>query len=65
MIGATRKDFGSLAETAAGQATADCTPPPGGDCSVEYLRQLVFVHARQALTQAFTAGGPLTRLVRF
>ena len=55
LTGATGKDFGSRAEAAAGQAAADCTPRPGGDCSVEYLRQLVFVHARQALTQAFAA----------
>ena len=30
-----------------------CAPLPDGEASVEYLRHLVFLHARQALRDAF------------
>lgn len=35
--------------------SAGCTPLPDGEASAEYLRHLVFIHARQALWDAFTS----------
>ncbi len=55
LIGATRADFTSRAESCAGQATAACTPLPDGEASPDYLSHLVSVHARQALGEAFAA----------
>jgi CO/xanthine dehydrogenase FAD-binding subunit len=42
-----------VAEACAGQAAAGCTPLSDGEASAEYLRHLVFIHARQALQDAF------------
>jgi carbon-monoxide dehydrogenase medium subunit len=53
LAGASAADFGARAEACAGQAAAGCTPLPDGEASVEYLRHLVFLHARQALRDAF------------
>jgi aerobic carbon-monoxide dehydrogenase medium subunit len=55
LIGAGPRDFAARAEAAAGRAAADCAPLPDGEASADYLRHLVFVHARQALSQAFAA----------
>ena len=55
LIGATRADFTSRAESCAGQAAAACTPLPDGEASPDYLSHLVSVHARQALGEAFAA----------
>ncbi len=46
-------DFAAAAEVCAEQAAASCTPLPDGEASAEYLRHLVFIHARQALRDAF------------
>jgi carbon-monoxide dehydrogenase medium subunit len=53
LLGAATADFGARAEACAGQAAAGCTPLPDGEASAEYLRHLVFIHARQALREAF------------
>jgi carbon-monoxide dehydrogenase medium subunit len=53
LAGAAAADFGARAEACAGQAAAGCTPLPDGEASAEYLRHLVFIHARQALREAF------------
>jgi carbon-monoxide dehydrogenase medium subunit len=53
LLGAAAADFGARAETCAGQAAARCTPLSDGEASAEYLRHLVFIHARQALRDAF------------
>jgi CO/xanthine dehydrogenase FAD-binding subunit len=53
--GATPRDFQERAEACAIRAAADCTPLPDTGASPGYLRHLVTVHARQALTQAFSA----------
>ena len=37
------------------QAAADCAPLPDGEASLDYLRHLVAVYARQALGEAFAA----------
>jgi CO/xanthine dehydrogenase FAD-binding subunit len=55
LVGAAAVDFGARAEACAGQAAASCTPLPDGEASAEYLRHLVFIHARQALWDAFTS----------
>jgi carbon-monoxide dehydrogenase medium subunit len=55
LAGASARDFASRAEACAGQAAAGCAPLPGGECSPDYLRHLVFVHTRQALGEAFAA----------
>jgi aerobic carbon-monoxide dehydrogenase medium subunit len=55
LTGATLADFGSRAGACADQAAASCTPLPDGECSPDYLRHLVVVHARQALGEAFAA----------
>ena len=48
-----RRHFEARAEQCAGQAAAVCAPLSDGEASVEYLRHLVFLHARQALRDAF------------
>jgi carbon-monoxide dehydrogenase medium subunit len=55
LAGAAAADFGARAEDCAGQAAAGCAPLSDGEASAEYLRHLVFVHARQALWDAFTS----------
>ena len=55
LTGAIPADFGSRAEACAEQAAAACTPLPDGEASADYLRQLVRVYARQALSEAFAA----------
>ena len=55
LTGATPADFGSRAEACAEQAAAACTPLPDGEASADYLRHLVRVYARQALSEAFAA----------
>jgi aerobic carbon-monoxide dehydrogenase medium subunit len=55
LIGAGPGDFGPGAQSCAEQAAADCEVLPDGECSPEYLRQLVRVYARDALAQAFAA----------
>ena len=54
LTGATPADFGSRAEACAEQAAA-CTPLPDDEASADYLRHLVRVYARQALSEAFAA----------
>jgi carbon-monoxide dehydrogenase medium subunit len=56
--GAGQHDFEERADACAAQAAADCTPLPDADASPDYLRHLVSIHARQALTQAFSAAKP-------
>jgi aerobic carbon-monoxide dehydrogenase medium subunit len=53
LLGATAADFAARAEACAEQTALTCTPLPDGDCSPDYLRHLVHVHCRQALTEAF------------
>jgi carbon-monoxide dehydrogenase medium subunit len=53
LTGAAPADFAARAETCARQAAAGCTPLSDGEASAEYLRHLVFIHARQALRDAF------------
>jgi len=48
-------DFEARAAACAEQAAAACTPLPDGEASADYLRHLVFIHARQALRAAFAA----------
>jgi carbon-monoxide dehydrogenase medium subunit len=48
-------DFDAAAEACAEQAAAGCVPAPDGEASPEYLRHLVFIHARQALRDAYAA----------
>jgi len=55
LAGATARDFEARATDCAEQAAASCAPLPDGEASVEYLRHLVFIHARQALREAFAA----------
>jgi aerobic carbon-monoxide dehydrogenase medium subunit len=55
LTGATPADIDARVEACAAQASAGCAPRPDGDCSVDYLRHLVFVHSRQALLEAFAA----------
>jgi aerobic carbon-monoxide dehydrogenase medium subunit len=55
LAGAGPRDFAARAEATAGQAAAGCAPLPEGEASPDYARHLVFVHARQALSQAFAA----------
>ena len=51
---ATAGDFEDRAAECAERAAAGCTPLPDGEASADYLRHLVFIHARQALREAFT-----------
>jgi carbon-monoxide dehydrogenase medium subunit len=53
LAGRAAADFEARAEQCAGQAAAGCAPLPDGEASAEYLRHLVFLHARQALCDAF------------
>ena len=53
--GASPAGFAGRAEACAEQAAAGCAPLPGGEASPDYLRHLVFVHARQALGEALAA----------
>jgi aerobic carbon-monoxide dehydrogenase medium subunit len=55
LTGAGPGDFGRSARSWAEQAAARCPVLPDGECSPEYLRQLVRVYARDALLQAFAA----------
>ncbi len=55
LVGATAADFAPRAEACADQAAADCAPLPDGECSPDYLRHLVCVHARRVLDEAFAA----------
>jgi aerobic carbon-monoxide dehydrogenase medium subunit len=55
LLGAGAADFGSRAAACAEQAAAGCAPRPDGEASPDYLRHLVAVHARQALSEAFAA----------
>ena len=55
LVGASEADFDARAQACAEQTAQDCTPLPDGDCSPDYLRHLVRVHSRQALTAAFSA----------
>jgi aerobic carbon-monoxide dehydrogenase medium subunit len=48
-------DLDAAAEACAEQAAAGCVPSPDGEASPEYLRHLVFIHARQALRDAYAA----------
>jgi carbon-monoxide dehydrogenase medium subunit len=54
LAGAAAGDFGAHAAECAEQAASGCTPLPDGEASADYLRHLVFIHARQALGEAFT-----------
>jgi aerobic carbon-monoxide dehydrogenase medium subunit len=55
LVGASAGDYGDRAEHCARQTALACNPMPDGDCSPEYLRQLVYVHSRRALTAAYSA----------
>ncbi len=55
LLGAGAADFDARADACAEQAALASRPLPDGDCSLEYLRHLVRVHSRQALTAAFAA----------
>ena len=55
LLGATPADFDSRAHSCADQAAVACTPLADGEASPDYLRHLVRVHARQALSEAFAA----------
>jgi carbon-monoxide dehydrogenase medium subunit len=55
LTGASARDFEARATACAEQAAADCAPLPDGEASAGYLRHLVFIHARQALREAFAA----------
>jgi aerobic carbon-monoxide dehydrogenase medium subunit len=54
LAGAASADFEARATECAQQAAAGCAPLPDGEASADYLRHLVFIHARQALWEAFT-----------
>src|SRR5260370_28275546 len=55
LLGAGAANFSTRADACAEQAALASRPLPDGDCSLEYLRHLVRVHSRQALTAAFAA----------
>jgi len=55
LVGAPAGDFKARAAVCAEQAAAGCAPLPDGEASADYLRHLVFIHARQALREAFAA----------
>ena len=55
LIGAGPGDFERSARSCAEQAADGCPVLTEGECSPEYLRQLVRVYARDALLQAFAA----------
>jgi carbon-monoxide dehydrogenase medium subunit len=54
LAGAAAGDFEARAAECAEQAASGCAPLPDGEASADYLRHLVFIHARQALREAFT-----------
>lgn len=54
LAGAAASDFEAHAAECAEQAASGCTPLPDGEASADYLRHLVFIHARQALREVFT-----------
>jgi aerobic carbon-monoxide dehydrogenase medium subunit len=58
LVGATAADFEARAEACAEQAALAAAPLPDGDCSPDYLRHLVRVYSRQALTEAFRTANP-------
>jgi CO/xanthine dehydrogenase FAD-binding subunit len=55
LLGAVAADFARRADACAGRAAAGCAPSPDGECSADYLRHLLDVHARRALGEAFAA----------
>lgn len=55
LTGASAGDFEARATACAEQAAAGCVPLLDGEASADYLRHLVFIHARQALREAFAA----------
>src|SRR5690349_3388608 len=55
LAGAAAGDFEARAAACAELAAAGCAPLPDGEASAGYLRHLVFIHARQALREAFAA----------
>jgi len=55
LLGAVAADFARRADACAGRAAVGCAPSPDGECSADYLRHLVDVHARRALGEAFAA----------
>jgi aerobic carbon-monoxide dehydrogenase medium subunit len=55
LLGATAANFAARSAACAGQAAAGCAPLAEGEASPDYLRQLVKVHAREALEEAFAA----------
>jgi hypothetical protein len=55
LIGAGPVDFAARAQACAEQAATGCAPLPDGEASPDYLRHLVFIHARRALGEAFAA----------
>jgi carbon-monoxide dehydrogenase medium subunit len=63
LLGAGAADFGDRAHACAEQAAATSSPMSDGDCSPEYLRHLVGVHAHQALITAFAASQEPSQVV--
>jgi carbon-monoxide dehydrogenase medium subunit len=59
VLGAGAADFSTRADACAEQAALASKPLSDGDCSPEYLRHLVRVHSRQALTTAFASARAL------
>jgi CO/xanthine dehydrogenase FAD-binding subunit len=55
LLGAGSANFDARAEACAEQVALASRPLPDGDCSPEYLRQLVVVHSHQAMNAAFGA----------
>lgn len=55
LVGAMAGNFEARVAACAEQAAAGCAPLPDGEASADYLRHLVFIHARQALREAFAA----------
>jgi aerobic carbon-monoxide dehydrogenase medium subunit len=55
LLGARAADFDARAGACAEQTALAARPMSEGDCSPEYLRHLVGVYSRQALTAAFSA----------
>jgi carbon-monoxide dehydrogenase medium subunit len=55
LVGAAEHDFPDQAEACASTAATSCPLLPDAAASPDYLRHLILIHARQALTQAFSA----------
>jgi aerobic carbon-monoxide dehydrogenase medium subunit len=55
LLGAGTADFDARSDACARQAALAVRPLSDGDSSPEYLRHLVYVHSRRALTEAFAA----------